>query len=88
VSTMRRLGKALHVSKRGSLILRTDKTPPTGPKALVLDKEANKIGTVLDVFGPVNNPYVSIRPYEGIDIQSLVGQILYLRKVNRQKRKR
>jgi RNA-binding protein len=82
---MRRLGKVLHVSKRGSLILRTDKTPPTGPKALVLDKEANRIGTVLDVFGPVNNPYVSIRLYEGIDAQRLVGQPLYLRKLNKPK---
>lgn len=85
---MRRLGKVLHVSKRGSLILRTDKTPPTGPQALVLDKEANEIGIVLDVFGPVNNPYVSIRPYEGTDTQSLVGQILYLRKSNKHKKKR
>lgn len=80
---MRRLGKVLHVSKRGSLILRTDKTPPIGPKALVLDKEANKIGTILDVFGPVNNPYVSIRPYEGIDPYKLVGHLLYLRKLDK-----
>jgi RNA-binding protein len=86
--TMRRLGKALHVSKRGSLILRTDKTPPIGPHALVLDKGANKIGTILDVFGPVTNPYVSIRLYEGIDAQKLIGQPLYLRKLDKQKRKR
>lgn len=84
---MRRLGKVLHVSKRGSLILRTDKTPPIGPKALVLDKEANEIGTILDVFGPVNNPYVSIRLYEGIDGQKLVGQPLYLRKLDKTRKK-
>lgn len=88
MSTMRRLGNALHVSKRGSLILRTDKTPPIGPQALVLDKGANEIGTILDVFGPVTNPYVSIRLYEGIDAQKLIGQPLYLRKSNKQKRKR
>ena len=80
---MRRLGRVLHVSKRGSLILRTDKTPPIGPKALVLDKEAKKIGTILDVFGPVNNPYVSIRLYDGIDPYKLVGQPLYLRKMDK-----
>ena len=80
---MRRLGKILHVSKRGSLILRTDKTPPIGPHALVLDKEANKIGTILDVFGPVKNPYVSIRPYEDVDPQKLVGQLVYLRKLKK-----
>jgi RNA-binding protein len=80
---MRRLGKVLHVSKRGSLILRTDKTPPIGPKALVLDKEARTIGTILDVFGPVKNPYVSIRVYDGIDSYKLVGQPLYLRKLDK-----
>ena len=80
---MRRLGKILHISKRGSLILRTDKTPPIGPHALVLDKEANMIGTILDVFGPVNNPYVSIRPYDGVDLQKLVGQLVYLRKLKK-----
>jgi RNA-binding protein len=75
---MRRLGKVLHVSARGAIILRTEKTPPIGRKARVLDKKAQEIGIVTDVFGPVKTPYVSIRPNEGIDPSKLVGQILYL----------
>ncbi len=77
---MRRLGEVLHLSKRGSLILRTEKTPPIGHHALVLDKKANRIGTIIDVFGPVGNPYVAIRPFNNTNSESLIGQVLYLQK--------
>jgi RNA-binding protein len=77
---MRRLGKVLHVSGRGSLILRTEKTPPIGKQSRALDKKAQDIGFVSDVFGPVKNPYIAIRPKKGVDASKLVGQVLYLRK--------
>ena len=80
---MRRLGEVLHVSKRGSIILRTDKTPPIGKQAIVLDKKANRIGNVIDVFGPVNSPYVAIRPFKGTETESLIGQVLYIQKRNK-----
>ena len=75
---MRRLGKVLHVSARGAIILRTEKTPPIGKQARVLDKKAQEIGFVIDVFGPVKTPYVSVRPKEGVDPSKLIGQMLYL----------
>ncbi len=77
---MRRLGKVLHISKRGSIILRTDKTPSAGSKSVVLDKKSQEIGVIIDVFGPVKEPYVAIRPKQDIDASKLVGQMLYLRK--------
>ncbi len=75
---MRRLGTVLHLSGRGFLILRTDKTPPVGAKAVVLDRRANRVGTVADVFGPVGQPYVAVRPDNREDAAKLVGQMLYL----------
>lgn len=75
---MRRLGKVLHVSGRGSIILRTDKTPPIGKQARVLDKKAQEIGIVTDVFGPVKTPYIAVRPKNNVDPTKLVGQMLYL----------
>ena len=77
---MRRLGKVLHISKRGSIIIRTEKTPPVGTKSIVMDKKAQEVGTIIDVFGPVKHPYVSIKPNRGYHPQKLVGQILYLYK--------
>lgn len=77
---MRRLGKVLHISKRGSIILRTDKTPPVGSKSIVMDKKAQEVGEIIDVFGPVKEPYVAIRPKRDSNPSKLIGQILYLKK--------
>ena len=74
---LRKLGKVLHVSKRGSLILRTEKTPPVGPDAVVMNKKAEEIGFILDVFGPVKSPYVSVRLKTKSDMDEHVGQTLY-----------
>ncbi len=60
------------------MILRTDKTPPMGPHAVVLDKRANRVGTVIDVFGPVRRPYVAVRPDNRELAGHLVGQLLYV----------
>lgn len=77
---MKRLGKVLHISSRGSIILRVDKTPPIGSKSIVMDKQAQEIGTIVDIFGPVVNPYIVIRPRRDFNPQKLVGQMLYLQK--------
>ena len=73
---MKRLGKVLHISRRGAIILRTDKTPPLG--AQVVDKSVEIVGTIADIFGPVKQPYVSIRARGGIETARLVGQPVYL----------
>lgn len=77
---MRRLGKVLHISNRGSIIIRTEKTPPVGNTSVVMDKNAQEVGAIIDVFGPVKFPYVAIKPNRGYDPQKLVGQMLYLYK--------
>jgi len=77
---LRRLGKVLHISNRGSIIIRTEKTPPVGRQTIVMDKQAQEVGTIIDVFGPVKFPYVAIKPNRGYDPQKLVGQMLYLYK--------
>lgn len=75
---MRRLGKVLQVTKRGSIIVQTDKSPPIGAK--VVDKKAQLIGRIQDVFGPVKSPYVSIQSRNREEALKLVNQIVYLYK--------
>ncbi len=72
-----RLGKVLHLSKSGNLILRLENSslPTTGSP--VCDYKLARIGTVNGVFGPVKNPYLSVHP----SVESparLAGRILYL----------
>ncbi|MHA1906054.1 MAG: H/ACA ribonucleoprotein complex subunit GAR1 [Candidatus Thorarchaeota archaeon] len=77
---MRRLGTVLKVTKGGSLIVQTDKSPPIGAK--VVDKKAQPIGKIQDVFGPVKSPYVAIRfrskSFE--EAKKFLGQVVYLYK--------
>ena len=74
---MRRLGKVLHLSKSGNLILRIEQTPVPAINAQVCDYKLRIIGQVNNVLGPVRNPYVSVKPVSSVD-STLVGRILYL----------
>jgi rRNA processing protein Gar1 len=72
-----RLGKVLHLSKSGNLILRLEGSNLPVSGSSVCDYKLTRVGTVNSVFGPVKNPYLSIRP----SVESpakLAGRILYL----------
>ncbi|MFQ6051071.1 MAG: H/ACA ribonucleoprotein complex subunit GAR1 [Candidatus Hydrothermarchaeota archaeon] len=82
---MRKLGKVSHISPQNHLIARTNFLPKIG--STVLSENREIVGRVLDVFGPVNSPYVSIVPDKKVNSQgmkSLVGSTLYI--LNRKRR--
>jgi rRNA processing protein Gar1 len=56
------------------MILKADNVPHIGNQAI--DENLKPVGTVTDVFGPLANPYVAIRP--SIDQpNSYVQHVLY-----------
>ena len=58
---MRRLGKVLHLSSMtGHPIVKARTTPRIGEK--VYSGDLKPIGYVFDVFGPVDAPYVAVKP--------------------------
>lgn len=67
---MRRLGKVMHATKRG-LVLRVERVPELG--RAVYDGERRRVGSVLDVFGPVGSPYATIRPAQGMAHEALTA---------------
>ncbi len=73
---MRRLGKIIHLSKSGNLILRLEAEgyPRLGEK--VVDSRLKEIGRVQDVFGPSAKPYISISPTAN-NPHSLIGKVAY-----------
>ena len=77
---MRRLEKIIHISNQNHLIL---KGPSAQISALrigqpVIDKDLNKIGRIFDIFGPISQPYISIRPNPEIsDPRKYIGEVLY-----------
>jgi rRNA processing protein Gar1 len=55
---MRSLGKLVGWSRSGRWIVRGDVIPPL--RATVVNEDLMVLGRVIDVFGPVDRPYVSI----------------------------
>ena len=80
---MRRLGKVSHYAKQGFLIVRTNWVPSLNEP--VVDKDLRLVGVVKDVFGPVDYPYVAVKPRVK-DPERYVGALLYVDKRKREKK--
>jgi len=81
---MQRLGKVVHFSKSGRLILRSKMKARTG--LVAMDEGLKSVGTVFDTFGPVESPYISVKPSVH-DPERFVGQILYVEEDSEPRRK-
>jgi RNA-binding protein len=56
-----------------------DGEPPPSVGASVVDENLRTVGRVVDVFGPVERPYVAVSPGEGVAAADLLGRKLYAR---------
>jgi RNA-binding protein len=74
---MKRVGTVSRVAQ-GVAIVRLDDDPPEIGTA-VLDDSLSNVGRIVDVFGPVDRPYVAVSPASGVTPASLVGSKLYAR---------
>ena len=80
---MRLLGRVLHMGTKGP-ILKTQITPKLGQP--VFNSKKKRVGNVYELFGPVNSPYVIIKPASGISPQKLIGMSLYIMEEKRTKK--
>ncbi len=46
---------------------------------MVLDDSLDTVGRVVDVFGPVEKPYLAVSPKRSVHLPGLVGSTLYAR---------
>lgn len=79
---MKRLGTALH-AVQNKLIVRIEEvvgseTDVPRTNSWVVDQKRTRVGRVFDIFGPINHPYVVVRPNRGVDSAAHVGKKLYL----------
>lgn len=72
---MNKLGIVLQVSGSRKLILRTKIKVKVGVQ--VLNEELKPIGRIFDIFGPVKNPYVSVKPIID-ELERYVGRPIYI----------
>ena len=82
---MRRVGSVVRTAQ-GLAVLRTDDTDDDDSDTyrneigtMVLDDSLEEVGRVVDVFGPVDRPYVAVTPDDGVHLPSLMGATLYTR---------
>ena len=81
---MQRLGRVLHVGQSRNIIIRTENIPKIGET--VVDENLKPIGKILDIFGSVSSPYVSVKPIIQ-ETAKLVDKMLYMLPSKRRKEK-
>ena len=75
---MRRAGTVVGTAQ-GVLVLRCDDETHPDIGAGVLDEQLAPVGRVVDVFGPVDRPYLAVTPRSGVEVPRLLGSRLYVR---------
>ena len=78
---MRRVGTVVRTAQ-GLAIARVDAERESEPPEIglmVVDESLSTVGRVVDVFGPVDRPYVAVTPADGVTLASLMGGKLYAR---------
>jgi RNA-binding protein len=73
---MNRIGEVVRVSQ-GSVVVRSadGSAPEIGTP--VVDETLAAVGRAVDVFGPVERPYVAVSPADGVETPALLGEKLY-----------
>ena len=75
---MRRVGEVVRVAQNIAVVRSPDEFHPdigTG----VVDEDLDELGRVVDVFGPVERPYLAVSPDGEVHLPALVGTKLYAR---------
>lgn len=74
---MKRLGEV--VRTHGLLVLRGADADPPDIGTTALDESLSDVGRVVDVFGPVDRPYVAVTLSDDGDETRFLGERLYVR---------
>jgi RNA-binding protein len=75
---MRRIGTVDRTAQGLAIVtVDSDDVPEIG--LMVLNESLSTVGRIVDVFGPVDGPYVAITPAGSTGLTELVGTKLYAR---------
>ena len=69
------LGKVTHLNSRNCAIVNTKKKISKNTK--IYDSEGKLVGKVVNIFGPVREPYLAISANKGFRITRLIGREVY-----------
>ncbi|GGL56534.1 H/ACA ribonucleoprotein complex subunit GAR1 [Halocalculus aciditolerans] len=75
---MKKAGEGVRTAQ-GLLVVRAPGEDHADIGDFLLDDQLDEIGRVVDVFGPVDRPYVAVTPNAGERPASYLGKSLYRR---------
>ncbi|WP_336037416.1 H/ACA ribonucleoprotein complex subunit GAR1 [Halobacterium yunchengense] len=75
---MQRAGSVVRTVQNVAVVRCDDDAHPDIGEGVV-DQNLDDVGRVVDVFGPVERPYLSVTPSSGVHLPALVGETLYVR---------
>ena len=75
---MRRIGEVVRTAQHLAVVRADDDKYPEFGTDLV-DENLDDVGRVVDVFGPVERPYVAVSPTDDVVVPTLLGTTLYAR---------
>jgi RNA-binding protein len=75
---MRRVGEVVRTAQGLAILRSPDESHPELGTSLV-DSNLETVGRVVDVFGPVERPYVAVSPASTVELPTLLGEKLYAR---------
>ncbi|WIV66096.1 H/ACA ribonucleoprotein complex subunit GAR1 [Natrialbaceae archaeon AArc-T1-2] len=75
---MYRVGEVVRTAQ-GLAVVRSPDAEHAEIGTEVLDDELTDVGRVVDVFGPVEQPYLAVTPEADVHLPGLVGRVLYAR---------
>jgi len=75
---MKRIGTVSRVAQ-GLAVVRAPDEEYASVGTTVVDEELHTVGSVVDVFGPVERPYLAVSTNDNVHLPALVGKVLYAR---------
>ena len=69
------LGEVETVTNDGKLVVRANTDPEINVQ--VFDAKGRKVGTVKRIFGPVDEPYVTVVPFSKENVNGLLNKRIY-----------
>jgi RNA-binding protein len=75
---MNRVGEVVRTAQQVAVVRSPDDTHPEFGTTLV-DENLTEVGRVVDVFGPVDRPYLAVTPESNVRLPTLLGTVLYAR---------
>ncbi|ESP88026.1 H/ACA ribonucleoprotein complex subunit GAR1 [Candidatus Halobonum tyrrellensis] len=76
---MRRVGEVVRTAGGVAVVRVPEGDDPADVGTETLDDSLTTVGRVVDVFGPVDRPYVAVSPVDRDALPSLLGATLYAR---------